>query len=224
MPLVKSEPGGGGVQSQSDGQPATPPAPPSPGTAANADGPIRSGRSSAIPASTPNRSPAAWPCCYTAASPARARLCATWMGCCAISGGPCGPTLKPSPIGRRGRRSTKTSPRGIRGCATGAWSMAGALRLTPDFYDVKVAGWWVWGLSNWIGGGWCAVHLSISAPHAGPTGRRPGAAGRMPKVHNLDKASRRSGARCRRFNRIAAASASRRSGAGRGSQRPARWW
>ena len=26
----------------------------------------------------------------------------------------------------------------------------------PDFYDVKVAGWWVWGLSNWIGGGWCA--------------------------------------------------------------------
>ena len=25
----------------------------------------------------------------------------------------------------------------------------------PDFYDVKVAGWWVWGLSNWIGGGWC---------------------------------------------------------------------
>ena len=25
----------------------------------------------------------------------------------------------------------------------------------PDFYDPKVAGWWVWGLSNWIGGGWC---------------------------------------------------------------------
>ena len=25
----------------------------------------------------------------------------------------------------------------------------------PDFYDVKVAGWWVWGLCCWIGSGWC---------------------------------------------------------------------
>lgn len=25
----------------------------------------------------------------------------------------------------------------------------------PDFYDVKIAGWWVWGISNWIGEGWC---------------------------------------------------------------------
>jgi hypothetical protein len=26
----------------------------------------------------------------------------------------------------------------------------------PYFYDVKVAGWWVWGISCWIGGGWCS--------------------------------------------------------------------
>jgi site-specific DNA-adenine methylase len=26
----------------------------------------------------------------------------------------------------------------------------------PDFYDAKVAGWWVWGLNAWIGSGWCA--------------------------------------------------------------------
>jgi hypothetical protein len=26
----------------------------------------------------------------------------------------------------------------------------------PDFYDVKVAGWWVWGICQWIGAGWCA--------------------------------------------------------------------
>jgi DNA adenine methylase len=26
----------------------------------------------------------------------------------------------------------------------------------PDFYDPKVAGWWVWGACAWIGGGWCA--------------------------------------------------------------------
>ena len=25
----------------------------------------------------------------------------------------------------------------------------------PDFYSPKVAGWWVWGICNWIGSGWC---------------------------------------------------------------------
>lgn len=25
----------------------------------------------------------------------------------------------------------------------------------PDYYDAKVAGWWVWGRCSWIGGGWC---------------------------------------------------------------------
>lgn len=26
----------------------------------------------------------------------------------------------------------------------------------PDFCDAKVAGWWVWGINAWIGGGWCS--------------------------------------------------------------------
>lgn len=26
----------------------------------------------------------------------------------------------------------------------------------PDFYDIKIAGWWVWGACNWIGSGWCS--------------------------------------------------------------------
>lgn len=26
----------------------------------------------------------------------------------------------------------------------------------PDWYDVKVAGWWLWGICLWIGSGWCA--------------------------------------------------------------------
>ena len=26
----------------------------------------------------------------------------------------------------------------------------------PDWYDAKAAGWWVWGISCWIGGGWCS--------------------------------------------------------------------
>lgn len=25
----------------------------------------------------------------------------------------------------------------------------------PNFYDLRVAGWWVWGISSWIGGQWC---------------------------------------------------------------------
>lgn len=26
----------------------------------------------------------------------------------------------------------------------------------PDYYDAKIAGWWVWGLCQWIGGEWCS--------------------------------------------------------------------
>jgi len=25
----------------------------------------------------------------------------------------------------------------------------------PDYYDAKIAGWWVWGICSWIGSGWC---------------------------------------------------------------------
>lgn len=30
------------------------------------------------------------------------------------------------------------------------------IKTDPDYFDVKIAGWWVWGISQWIGGGWCA--------------------------------------------------------------------
>ena len=38
-----------------------------------------------------------------------------------------------------------------------AWKEANGQRLSedPEWCDPKVAGWWAWGLSNWIGGGWC---------------------------------------------------------------------
>lgn len=36
----------------------------------------------------------------------------------------------------------------------------------PEFYDVRVAGWWVWGLCAWIGSGWCKP---IGAPHSNGT-------------------------------------------------------
>ena len=26
----------------------------------------------------------------------------------------------------------------------------------PDYYDAKIAGWWLWGVAAWIGSGWCS--------------------------------------------------------------------
>ena len=36
-----------------------------------------------------------------------------------------------------------------------------AMDSDPDWYDVQVAGWWVWGICAWIGSGWC----SGTGPH-----------------------------------------------------------
>jgi DNA adenine methylase len=30
------------------------------------------------------------------------------------------------------------------------------LEADPEYYDAKLAGWWIWGLCNKIGGGWCS--------------------------------------------------------------------
>jgi DNA adenine methylase len=31
-----------------------------------------------------------------------------------------------------------------------------SLEGDPHFFDAKIAGWWVWGISSWIGSGWCS--------------------------------------------------------------------
>jgi len=31
------------------------------------------------------------------------------------------------------------------------------MKVEPDFYDAKIAGWWVWGQCIWIGAGWCSI-------------------------------------------------------------------
>ena len=41
------------------------------------------------------------------------------------------------------------------------------MKVDPDFYDSKIAGWWVWGQCIWIGSGWCAKQL----PHLGDAGK-----------------------------------------------------
>ena len=30
-----------------------------------------------------------------------------------------------------------------------------SLETDPEYYDARIAGWWVWGCCAWIGGGWC---------------------------------------------------------------------
>lgn len=30
------------------------------------------------------------------------------------------------------------------------------LEIDPDYYDLKAAGWWCWGLNSWMGSGWCS--------------------------------------------------------------------
>jgi len=49
--------------------------------------------------------------------------------------------------------------------------------IDPEWFDAKVAGWWVWGICAWIGSGWCSgtgPHTQDTAsqrPHLGDAGR-----------------------------------------------------
>lgn len=36
------------------------------------------------------------------------------------------------------------------------------MKTDPAYFDVKIAAWWVWGISQWIGSGWCANNASSS--------------------------------------------------------------
>ena len=53
------------------------------------------------------------------------------------------------------------------------------MEADPEFYDAKIAGWWVWGVNAWIGSGWCSgtgpwavVDGEVSKrPHLGDAGQ-----------------------------------------------------
>jgi DNA adenine methylase len=40
----------------------------------------------------------------------------------------------------------------------------------PEYYDAKIAGWWVWGISLWIGGGFCSGAVHRKLLHLGDAG------------------------------------------------------
>jgi len=44
------------------------------------------------------------------------------------------------------------------------------LRTDPEYYDAKIAGWWVWGCCQWIGSGWCHHPEWQQLPHLGDAG------------------------------------------------------
>ena len=47
------------------------------------------------------------------------------------------------------------------------------MKTDPEFFDAKIAGWWVWGLCAWIGTGWCDLTRAAPAtqiPHLGTAG------------------------------------------------------
>lgn len=45
------------------------------------------------------------------------------------------------------------------------------LREDPEWFDAKIAGWWVWGCCQWIGSGWCEHPEWQQLPHLGNAGR-----------------------------------------------------
>lgn len=55
------------------------------------------------------------------------------------------------------------------------------MKTDPEFYDPKIAGYWVWGQCSWIGSGWCSVQL----PHLGSAGQ--GVHRKRPHLGNAGK-------------------------------------
>ncbi len=67
------------------------------------------------------------------------------------------------------------------------------MKSDPDFYDCKIAGWWAWGLSAWIGSGWCdySKGQSKKRPHLGNAGK--GINRKLPHLGNAGQGINRRG-------------------------------
>ena len=78
---------------------------------------------------------------------------------------------------------------------TGRSVLLNGMEADPDFYDAKIAGWWVWGVNAWIGSGWCAgtgpwmtddEGIVSKLPHLGDAGR--GINRQLPHLGNAGRA------------------------------------
>ncbi len=50
------------------------------------------------------------------------------------------------------------------------------MKTEPKYFDLRVAAWWVWGIAQWIGSGWCAPRgcgqgVKRQRPHLGDAGQ-----------------------------------------------------
>lgn len=59
------------------------------------------------------------------------------------------------------------------------------LRGDPDYYDVKSAGWWVWGKSAWIAGGWGREPGKEGISHCLPHIGREGVHRKLPTIGRI---------------------------------------
>jgi DNA adenine methylase len=39
------------------------------------------------------------------------------------------------------------------------------MKTDPEYFDVRIAGWWVWGICLWIGSGWCEASNADKIPN-----------------------------------------------------------
>lgn len=60
------------------------------------------------------------------------------------------------------------------------------MHVDPDFFDPKVAGWWVWGICQWIGGGWCVEPMNHKHPKLDGIGKGVHSAAGHRKRPHLD--------------------------------------
>ncbi|CAB4130537.1 D12 class N6 adenine-specific DNA methyltransferase [uncultured Caudovirales phage] len=45
------------------------------------------------------------------------------------------------------------------------------MKTDPEFFDARIAGWWVWGICQWIGSGWCSRPEWMGRSNAGRRSR-----------------------------------------------------
>ena len=88
------------------------------------------------------------------------------------------------------------------------------LMTEPQFYDLEVAAWWIWGQSIWIGAGWCATAALPARAVERPRQSRKRTPAPMPGAGRNRSARQPGGGRC--WGQIPSLAGSDGSGVGHG--------